>query len=144
MAVLGALSYFDIKEFRLPDILTKPLIAAGLVYNFIEAQDFYPFLLGAFVGYAVFWIFEVGYKWLRGQDGLGRGDAKLLAAGGAWCAWTGLPFIILIASASALMWIILTGRVKTTPDSAPLILPFGPFLSFAIALIWLSQSLNLS
>jgi len=46
---------------------------------------------------------EYAFKTLRGKDGLGRGDAKLLAAGGAWCGWMGLPFIVLIASGFGLL-----------------------------------------
>jgi len=51
----------------------------------------------------LFVLIELTYRRLRGQDGLGRGDAKLLAAGGAWCGWSGLPLIVLISSALALI-----------------------------------------
>ncbi len=131
------LSYIDMREFRLPNALTFPLIAAGLIYNFITSTDFYPYLIGASAGYAIFFGIETLYRLIRKKDGLGRGDAKLLAAGGAWCAWTGLPFIILVASSTALIWLILSGQTKDPKDD--LRLPFGPFLSLAIVLIWISQ-----
>ena len=134
----------DIREFRLPNFLTFPLIGAGLIYNFATSTDFYPYLVGAVAGYAAFWLIENAYKLIRKKDGLGRGDAKLLAAGGAWCAWTGLPFIVLIGSASALIWLVLTGYAKNPKADLShneLRLPFGPFLSFAIAIVWLSQQI---
>ena len=40
-------------------------------------------LIGAALGYSSLALFSVGYLSLRGKDGLGLGDAKLLAAGGA-------------------------------------------------------------
>ena len=82
---LCRLSYIDWRTFRLPNIWTKSLIALGLVYNFHLALDVYPYLLGALLGYAVFWSVETLYRLVRKREGLGRGDTKLLAAGGAWC-----------------------------------------------------------
>ena len=37
----------------------------------------------------------VGYRRLRGRDGLGGGDAKLIAAAGAWCGLAALPLVVL-------------------------------------------------
>lgn len=139
--LIGALiwlSVIDAREFRLPNFLTFPLIAAGLIYNLMQSTDFYPYLLGAVLGYAAFWVIENAYKLIRKKDGLGRGDAKLLAAGGAWCAWSGLPFIVLIGSGSALIWLVLSGQAK----AKDMRLPFGPFLSLAIAIVWFSQQIS--
>ncbi len=133
------LSVIDIREFRLPNILTFPLIAAGLIFNFMDSVDFYPYLLGTFIGYGAFWLIEQSYRLIRKVDGLGRGDAKLLAAGGAWCGWSALPFIVLIGSASALIWLVLTGFARE--PSRNIRLAFGPFLSFAIMAVWLSQKI---
>ena len=58
---LCRLSYIDWRTFRLPNIWTKSLIALGLVYNFHLALDVYPYLLGALLGYAVFWSVETLY-----------------------------------------------------------------------------------
>ncbi len=135
-ALLGALvwlSVIDWRTFRLPNILTKPMIALGLIYHYILSVDLYPCILGAILGYAVFWGVETAYRIIRKRDGLGRGDAKLLALGGAWCGAITLPFIILIASATALFYIL--SRPKEQRDS--LKLPFGPFLSAAIALTFI-------
>ena len=151
-SILGALSAIDIKTHRLPDRLNFLLIGLGLFYNFNLAEDFYPFLVGAVAGYALFWILEHLYRIIRQQEGLGRGDAKLLSGAGAWCGWMALPYIILIASSSALIWIVLSRKFKSKPDgqdthkqdnatlAGPLAQPlaFGPFLSLGIAIIWAS------
>lgn len=128
------LSYIDWRSFRLPNYWTKSLIALGLLYNFTLALDAYPYLLGAVLGYAIFWTIETAYRLIRKQEGLGRGDAKLLAAGGAWCGALALPFIVLIASSAALIYVFLQPANKR----ADLKLPFGPFLAAGIAITFLT------
>lgn len=133
---LMALAWVDYKSFRLPDSLTLPLIPLGILQNWFLLQDWTNALIGAAVGYFAFLAIELGFKHLRGKDGLGRGDAKLLAAGGAWCGWSGLPFIVLIASGSGLAALLLPTFRKQADAGR---IPFGPFLAFAIALVWAVQ-----
>lgn len=137
LVLLGGLirlSYIDWQTYRLPNLWTKSLIAVGLLYNFQLALDFYPYLLGAILGYAIFWTVETAYRLIRKRDGLGRGDAKLLAAGGAWCGALALPFIILIASSAGLIYILMQSKER----QAEMKLPFGPFLAAAIAIAFFS------
>ena len=134
LAVLIILSIIDWRTFRLPNIYTFPLILTGLIYSYFFG-DILLSVAGAVMGYLVFVALELGYKKLRGRDGLGRGDAKLLAAGGAWCGLLALPFIVLIGSASALAALLLPS-VRARGNSGQL--PFGPFLSFGIFMTWLA------
>lgn len=138
IAALLALSVIDLREYRLPDILTLPLIMAGLAQAYFLTGNIAPSLMGAASGYIVFVGFELAYRRLRGRDGLGRGDAKLLAAGGAWCGWAGLPLIVLIGSALALVALIFPSFKKMSEDG---IIPFGPFLALAVFIVYMSQSL---
>ncbi|GGX63770.1 hypothetical protein GCM10011309_12240 [Litorimonas cladophorae] len=136
LVLLGGLlwlSVIDWQTYRLPNPLTKSLIAIGLIYNFNVALDFYPFLLGAVLGYALFWTVETAYRLIRKRDGLGRGDAKLLAVGGAWCGAVALPFIVLIASSTALAFIL----TQPSENRRELKLPFGPFLAAGIAVTFI-------
>jgi len=135
---LLALAIIDFKTFLLPDLLTLPLIAIGFGYSYFAHADIIEPLVGAVIGYCGFVLIEIAYKKARGQDGLGRGDAKLFAAGGAWCGWFGLPFILLIASASGLAHAFLLTR--KSGGSVP-ILPFGPHLALGIVVTWLTLSL---
>ena len=130
LGFLIALSWIDFKSFRLPNNLTLPLIGLGLLQAFVLTQEIWPYALGAALGYLAFVAIEYVYKNLRKIEGLGRGDAKLLAAGGAWCAWSGLPLIVLIASFVGLILALMPkyramGRI-----------PFGPCLAFAIFMVW--------
>ena len=137
IAALIRLSYVDWKTFRLPNLWTKSLILIGLLYSFYTALDFYTYLLGAVLGYAIFWSIETVYRVIRKREGLGRGDAKLLAAGGAWCGALALPFIILIASSAGLIYILM----KPEEARADMRLPFGPFLAAGIAITYISLKL---
>lgn len=139
ITVLAALAWVDLRDMRLPDVLTLPLIAAGLLQAYGLKTGVAAAAIGAVAGYAVFIAIELGYRRVRGVDGLGRGDAKLLAAGGAWCGWAGLPLIILIGSALALTALILPSFKKRADAGA---VPFGPFLALAIFIVWTSQTLS--
>ena len=132
LAVLIALSWTDIKSYRLPDTLTFPLMGLGLFQGYV-AGLLSERIIGMAIGYLVFVMIEYGYKALRGKDGLGRGDAKLLAAGGAWCGWMGLPFIVLIASGFGLLSALMPSVRESIEKTR---IPFGPFLALGIFMVW--------
>ena len=134
LSVLVHLSWTDIKSYRLPDKLTFPLMGLGLIQGYI-AGLFPERLIGMVLGYLVFVGIEYSFKALRGKDGLGRGDAKLLAAGGAWCGWMGLPFIVLIASCLGILAALMPSVRKSTENDR---IPFGPFLALGIFMVWAS------
>ena len=137
LAGLTVLTIIDIRTFRLPDWLTLPLIPAGWLAAWWLGDPLVWHVAGAAIGYGTFVGLELIYKAVRGRDGLGRGDAKLLAVGGAWCGAFMLPVIVLAASMAGLIWVLtqqaVTGRT-VTPQSA---IAFGPFLAGGIALGWL-------
>lgn len=136
-SALVALTVIDIESYRLPDALTLPLALAGLGFTALFDWDsLLAHLVGALVGYAALSLVAALYQHLRGRAGLGLGDAKLLAAAGAWLGAPGLPMVILIASLSALAWVgalALRGRAVTRTT----VLPFGPFLALGFWLVWL-------
>src|SRR3546814_13903050 len=47
------------------------------------------------MGFLILWLVAIVYKRLRGWEGLGGGDPKLLAAIGAWLGWQQLPLVLL-------------------------------------------------
>jgi leader peptidase (prepilin peptidase)/N-methyltransferase len=150
-AVLGwlllTLAEVDRRCMVLPDALTLPLLIIGLVAVAVLAPQRLPaHAAGAAAGFAVFALITVAYRRLRGREGLGLGDAKLLAAGGAWVGWQGLPSIIGGAAALALVVVLTTrwaARWSGPRDrgaawlAAEQRIAFGPFLAAAIWLVWL-------
>lgn len=133
-ALLGwwllALALIDLEAWLLPDPLTLPLIAAGLVAS---ATGLAPggSLLNAAAGAAAGYLSLAGighlYRKLRGRDGLGLGDAKLLAAAGAWLGLASLPWLVLTAALLGLVMALF----RAGPLRAETAVPFGPPLALA-------------
>jgi len=134
---LLALGWIDWRRFILPDALTLPLIVLGLAAAWGLAPDeLWDRVAGAMCGYLLLWAVAWVYRRLRGRDGLGLGDAKLLAAAGAWVGAGGLPSVLAgaaIAALAAAGGMMLAGR-RLDRHTA---LPFGPFLAAATWLVWL-------
>ena len=130
-------AWIDLRCMILPDVLTLPLLAAGLVVTaFTDPDDLPDHALAAAAGYALLFAVAWSYRRLRGRDGLGLGDAKLLAALGAWLGLADLPIVLLAASCLGLLAAgaaSLAGRRVTAATA----IPFGPFLAAAGWLAWL-------
>ncbi len=133
------LAYVDWRTFRLPNAITFPLIIFGISFNWISDLRFVslPFaVLGAILGYGSLWALNIGYRLLKHRNGIGMGDAKLLAALGAWLGWSALPSILLMASIAGIVggiaWLWWRGHQLQQA------FPFGPFLAIAgiIELLW--------
>jgi leader peptidase (prepilin peptidase)/N-methyltransferase len=138
------IAVIDAEHFRLPDQLTLPLLATGgLAAVLLEHTAPLDAVIGAAVGFGGLWLLALAYRRLRGREGLGDGDPILLAAGGAWVGWIGLPSVLLWASAAGLSFVaakFLTGRGMAATDR----LPFGPCLAAGIWLTWLIGPLGFS
>lgn len=134
---LLVLAWIDWDHFLLPDVITLPLIPAGLAFTALRLPEaLTDHALGAALGYAAFAGIARLYRALRGRDGLGAGDAKLLAAAGAWLGWAALPGLVLLA---ALLGLGLSGaravrRGHLDPAER---LPFGSCLALAAWAVWL-------
>ena len=137
---LIALFWIDFRTYKLPDAITLPLIAAGLGINAFLLGTPWASLAGAAAGYGSFVIIELGYRQLAGRPGLGRGDAKLATAGGAWCGGWLLPLIVLVGAGSALLFIALTALVKRRMPDRGTAYAFGPWLALGIAFGWIYRA----
>ncbi|MET0363724.1 MAG: A24 family peptidase, partial [Sphingobium sp.] len=108
-----------------------PLAFLGLTIGpFTTAVSLTDRWIGAAAGYGVLMVVALGYRALRGREGLGLGDAKLLGAIGAWAGWMALPFVLLIASLAGLCWAALLA-MRGQSVHGGLRLPLGTFLCFA-------------
>jgi prepilin signal peptidase PulO-like enzyme (type II secretory pathway) len=133
------LAYIDWRSFHLPNVITWPLIFLGITFNCFSDLSFASpasALLGAFLGYGLLWALNTGYRLLKNRNGIGMGDAKLLAALGSWLGWEVLPSTLLIASITGLLGGIVW--LKWHRHKLGNAFPFGPFLAFAgiIELLW--------
>jgi leader peptidase (prepilin peptidase)/N-methyltransferase len=141
---LLALALIDFRCQRLPDFLTLPLLLAGLAVGAAAwPAALTDHAIGAAAGYTALAAIARLYRRVRGRDGLGLGDAKLLAAGGAWLSWQALPMVVLTAATLALVVEIIGRAARRAPLSAATRVPFGPYLASAIWLAWLYGPLEL-
>ncbi|MEP7295876.1 MAG: A24 family peptidase [Burkholderiales bacterium] len=129
VATLIALALIDLDTQYLPDDLTLPLMWAGIVS---AALGWLPITLsasvgGAVAGYLSLWLVFHAYRLIRGKEGMGAGDFKLLAALGAWLGWQLIPSIILLSSAVGAVVGIALVVFRQHDRDVPI--PFGPYLA---------------
>ncbi len=130
------LALIDLRHQVLPDSLTLPLALLGLVVAWFDGDDvLLDGAVGCVTGFVLFYVISISYRCLRSREGLGLGDAKLFAAGGAWVAWQGLASVVLVASVAALT--VAGLQVLRGSFRADNRIPFGLYLGPAIWLIWL-------
>lgn len=138
---LITLTFIDFDTQLLPDDITLPLLWLGLLVNLNAGfTDLKSAVIGAMAGYLILWSVFWLFKLIRGKEGMGYGDFKLLAAIGAWFGWQLLPAVILLSSTLGaiigIALIMLTKREKDVP------IPFGPFLAIGgIAALFFGQQL---
>ena len=104
--------FIDLKHFIIPDSLTFPLMIIGFLKSFDPNlnQTIFPnyinSLIGGVTGYLAIWSIIYLYKVIRKKEGMGLGDAKLLAVIGFWFGWASLPFVIFFSSLIALIFAV--------------------------------------
>jgi leader peptidase (prepilin peptidase)/N-methyltransferase len=127
----------DAEHHWLPDRLTLPLIPAGLAAGWAGfGPPLDQRLIGAATGFALLALIALGYRRLRGREGLGGGDPKLFAALGAWLGWPALPYVLLGAGLLGLAALALK-RLRGEAVAATDRLPLGALMAVAGWPIWL-------
>ena len=147
--ILVALAFLDAEQFWLPDFLTLPGIALGCGWWFIQgeqvgwalrippapwedAKEAGMWLLGIVAAGALILLIRWIYKLIRKREGMGLGDAKLMAM---LAAWLGLPGALLafglgavLGSVVALGMLVVPASRRESESWAGSKLPFGTFL----------------
>ncbi len=136
---LIALAVIDLDHQILPDVITLPLLWAGIAFTLLAPTTFTDLrssVIGAIAGYLSLWSVYHLFRLVTGKEGMGYGDFKLFAALGAWLGWQMLPVIILLSAlvgaVTGIALIVIRGRDRQLP------IPFGPFLAAAgfTAMLW--------
>ena len=141
---LLVLAWIDFKTFQLPDGLTIPLAAYGLIANcFLDLgwANISSSLIGCALGYLSLYLLNLTYLKIKKTHGIGMGDAKLLAGLGACFGWQSLPYILIVASTTGLLGGYFWLKVHQQDSSHAF--PFGPFIALGgiITLIWLTLNI---
>lgn len=127
--LLLALALIDLENLMLPDRLTLPGVALGLALGAWLPRSFPAALVGALGGAGFLFLAAETWGWLRGEEGLGLGDAKLMALIGAFLGWqlaiVALFFAALVGALVGI-FLVLIRRARFAKSR----LPFGTFLAF--------------
>jgi leader peptidase (prepilin peptidase)/N-methyltransferase len=134
---LAVLVFFDLRYYRLPNILTYGLILLGLCYHAASnSESILDALLGTVLGYAIIYAVQLYTRLRTGKPGIGLGDAKLFAASGAWLGALNLPYVFLISSLAALMIVSINALILRSMPRRDLKIAFGPFICLAFWIGW--------
>jgi leader peptidase (prepilin peptidase)/N-methyltransferase len=135
---LLALAWIDWDHMLLPDVLTLPLVVLGLgVTALREPDQIADHAVAAISGYVAIRAVAAGDRALRGREGIGQGDAKLLAAAGAWVGLGALSAVLLGAALLSLVALI-PGALRGDALNRTSEIPFGPGLCLALWIVWMS------
>jgi leader peptidase (prepilin peptidase)/N-methyltransferase len=143
LTALLVLSLIDLEHFILPDVITLPGIIVGVAASFLPDSLLSPgeALASAAAAYALFALFGLAYQKLRGAEGLGQGDWKMVAMLGAFLGWKGALLAVFLASVGGTLTgaaIALWRRRSVRQERIPL----GTFLGLAaIVVVFLGADL---
>ncbi|WP_455871774.1 prepilin peptidase [Serratia proteamaculans] len=133
VTLLMPLFFIDLHTMLLPDRLTLPLLVFALLFaaSGYGSVTLTSACIAAALGFGVPWLLSWLFRLLRGHEGMGMGDMKLLAALGAWLGPQTLLDVVAASTLLALGAALVLLRVK---PGVPF--PFGPYPIIA-AMIWL-------
>ena len=138
VGLLAAVCAIDARYGIIPDSLVVALAAGGLLQTSLSGQG--GLLQGsceAAVTFTFASLFRAGYRWLRGYNGLGFGDVKLVTAAALWVGLEGIPGLLLVAVLSA-MASLLVLKAEGNDLHGRQAISFGPHLAVGLWVIWIS------
>jgi leader peptidase (prepilin peptidase) / N-methyltransferase len=131
-AALVALFAIDLEHRLLPDVITLPGAAVGLIASAFLPPGLRDALIGMIAGGGVLWAVGEAYYRYAGEEGMGGGDVKMLAMIGAFLGWQ-LVLVTLVFSsiAGAVIGLVVIALKRGDMKYA---LPYGTFLAIAGAI----------
>ena len=135
-ALMVALAMIDFDHMILPDVLTWPGIAVGILVQpliFRAWPGAGPWramaggAVGAAVGAGILLAVWGGWYLLRHEEGMGLGDVKMLAAIGAFLGWQGVLVSLFLGALSGA--VVGLGLMAWRGGDLKSKLPFGTFLA---------------
>ncbi|WP_283424439.1 prepilin peptidase [Shimia sagamensis] len=136
--LLLGLAVSDLLWMRLPDLLTVLLFVFGLIASMGPGGSGVEMaLLGAALGAGSFLVLRIIYHALRGGEGLGLGDVKLMAGLGAFAGPFDLPLLVFGGALLGILWGAI--RHRRGDNLGQQSIPFGTALCLAAVLLWLGR-----
>ena len=134
--ILIMIFFIDLENFIIPDSLNFTIMGLAIIKNFFTnfntnlVHDINQSLIGGIIGYFSIWLIIFLYKTLKKIDGMGLGDAKLMAGIGLLFGWQSIPLVLFLSSILGLFFVApsLLKKQKTMKSE----IPFGPFIIIAM------------
>jgi leader peptidase (prepilin peptidase) / N-methyltransferase len=121
------LFFIDLRHQILPNVITVPGIPIGIAFSLVMPPGWRDALIGAALGGGILYGISEAYYRLRGIEGLGMGDVKMLAMIGAFLGWKLMLVTLILGSfAGSLVGV---GLMMSGRGGMKVALPFGTFLA---------------
>ena len=143
--ILIIIFFIDLENFIIPDILNFSIMGLALFKNFLPnfntslIHEINQSIIGGMVGYISIWLIIYLYKTFKKIDGMGLGDAKLMAGIGLLFGWQSIPFVLFVSSILGLIFVV-PSLIKKQKNMRTEI-PFGPFIILACLVYFVYGSL---
>lgn len=126
-SALLVLFFTDLDCRILPNEITVGGAVAGLLVALVLPPGIVASVIGVLLGGGVLWATGALYERVRGVEGMGMGDVKMLAMIGAVLGWPLMLLTLVLSSVAGgvlgVVLILVRGDARTTA------LPFGSFLA---------------
>ena len=128
-SLLIPVAFIDIDHRIIPDELSLGGLAAGILLSFLPDGDWKGSVAGALLGGGILYATGFLYEKIRGAEGMGGGDIKLLAMIGAFLGWRGALATIFIGALLGAVGGVLS--MRRGGEGLKTAIPFGPYLCVA-------------
>ena len=136
VCILIALFGIDLEHQILPNVITLPGIAIGVIVSLVAPPGIVDSLSGVLLGGGILYAIAGGYYLWRREEGMGMGDVKMLAMIGAFLGWKAVLVTLVLSSFSgAIIGLLLMAVQKGNMKFA---LPFGTFLAIGALIAMLA------
>ena len=124
--------FIDLENFIIPDSLSFSVMTIALLKNFLPnfntnfIHEINQSIIGGMIGYLSIWLIIYLYKVIKKIEGMGLGDAKLMAGIGLLFGWQSVPFVLFVSAILGLIFVLpsLLNKQKNMRSE----IPFGPFI----------------
>jgi leader peptidase (prepilin peptidase)/N-methyltransferase len=136
VCILIALFGIDLEHQILPNSITLPGIAIGVLFSLIAPPGIKDSLIGVLLGGGILYAIAGAYYLWRREEGMGMGDVKMLAMVGAFLGWKAVLVTLVLSSFSgAIIGMLLIAVQRGDMKFA---LPFGTFLAIGTLIAMLA------
>lgn len=136
--LLILITFTDLETYLIPDVYSLGGIVLGLLLSGFNPQvTWVESITGVLIGAGLLLLIAYTYSKIRGHEGMGGGDIKLLGMIGAFTGWKGVIISLFLSAFSGLVAGLIVMAVKR--EGLKTAIPYGPFLAIGAVVAYLWQ-----